>query len=280
MARAGGYAAILALVPAKAAIVLFSGTVPRGGHDLHAFHVLGGHGVPGSASVDPSVAGDMAILVLTACGLAVILALTARRTRVAPATLAIGAGTGLALGAAMYAVDPLGVNKYVTAPWLRGTWTDPIPAGLAQYLVALAWILLFGAPLAAGAIAAWRCHVPDEPGRGVRRPGLAGFRRGAGVRRRRRPVRHRSRHRHHRAAGQVGLAAGLAVPRAAPDAPPRSTAVRCSRAGNLVGYFVVLVAFPFIGLMMGLTGAGVATRDPPAAGRRAAAWRPRRPASA
>ena len=29
--------------------------------------------------------------------------------------------------------------------------------------------------------------------------------------------------------------------------------------GNLVGYFVLLVAFPFIGLMMGLTGAGIAT---------------------
>ena len=154
--RAGGYAAILAIMPARAVILLFNGTVPRGGPGLHAFHVLGGHGVPGSVSVDPSVAGDIAILVLTACGLAVILALTARRTRVAPATLASGAGTGLALGAAMYAVDPLGVNKYVTAPWLRGTWTDQIPAGPAQYLVALAWILLFGAPLAAGAIAAWR----------------------------------------------------------------------------------------------------------------------------
>ena len=34
---------------------------------------------------------------------------------------------------------------------------------LTQYLVALAWILLFGAPLAAGAIAGWRCHVPDDP---------------------------------------------------------------------------------------------------------------------
>ena len=52
----------------------------------------------------------MAILLLTACCLAVILALTARRTRVAPATLAIGACAGLVLGAAMYAVAPLGIN--------------------------------------------------------------------------------------------------------------------------------------------------------------------------
>ena len=274
--RAGGYAAILAIMQAKAAILLFNGTVPRGGPGLHAFHVLGGHGVPGSVSVDPSVAGDIAILVLTACGLAVILALTARRTRVAPATLAIGPGTGLALGAAMHAVDPLGVNRYVTAPWLRGTWTDQIPAGPAQS----------GGPgldLAVRRAAGRRgdrgvaLSCAGRPGRGVRRPGLAGFRRGAGVRRRRRPVRHRSRHRHHRAAGQVGLAAGLAVP----GQHLTATVVygrEVFATGNLVGYFGLLVAFPFIGLMMGLTGAGC-HHDPPAAGRRQA-WRPRRPASA
>jgi hypothetical protein len=33
--------------------------------------------------------------------------------------------------------------------------------------------------------------------------------------------------------------------------------------GNLVGYFLVLGAFPLIGLMMGLTGAGIATRIRP-----------------
>jgi len=255
--RAGGYAAVLALIPAKAAIVLFNGTVPRRGQALHAFHVLGGHGVPGSASVDPSVVGDMVILVLTACGLAVILALTARRTRIAPATLAIGACAGLALGAAMYAVDPLGVNKYVTAPWLRGTWTDRIPAGPAQYLVALAWILLFGAPLAAGAIAAWRCHVPDGPGEGSD-----------------------ARHWQGLAAGLVSGGAG-ALSVTVLGTGTTALLVRSAwlrgwlyhgqhltasavygreqvAAGNLVGYFLVLLAFPVIGLMMGLTGAGIA----------------------
>ena len=256
--RAGGYAAILAIMPAKAAILLFNGTVPRGGPGLHAFHVLGGHGVPGSVSVDPSVAGDIAILVLTACGLAVILALTARRTRVAPATLAIGAGTGLALGAAMYAVDPLGVNKYVTAPWLRGTWTDQIPAGPAQYLVALAWILLFGAPLAAGAIAAWRCHVPDDPGEASAARAWQGF--AAGL-----------------VSGGVGALFVTVLGTGTTALLVRSAWLRgwlyhgqhltatvvygreVFATGNLVGYFALLVAFPFIGLMMGLTGAGIAT---------------------
>jgi hypothetical protein len=252
--RAGGYAAVLALVPAKAAIELFSGTVPRGGDDLHAFHALGGHGVPGSASVDPS----MAILLLTACGLAVILALTARRTRVAPATLAIGACTGLALGAAMYAVDPLGINKYVTAPWLRGTWTDPIPAGLPQYLVALAWILLFGAPLAAGAIAVWRCHVPDGPGDASAVRAWQGF--AAGL-----------------VSGGVGALSVTVLGTGTTALLVKSAWLRgwlyhgqhlsattvygreVFATGNLPGYFLVLVVFPLIGLMMGLTGAGVAS---------------------
>ena len=38
----------------------------------------------------------------------------------------------------MYAVDPLGLNKVATNPWLPGSTADP--------LVALAWILLFGGP--------------------------------------------------------------------------------------------------------------------------------------
>jgi hypothetical protein len=158
--RAGCYAAILAIMPAIAVTRLFLGAVPRGGHDLHTFHFFQGPGVPGAATAGPA---KVALLVIAACGLAVILALTARRTPVAPATLAIGAGLGLVLGVVMYAVDPLGVNKYVTAPWLRGTMTDTVPAGQAQYLVALAWILLVGAPVAAGLLAGRRCHVPGSP---------------------------------------------------------------------------------------------------------------------
>ena len=155
--RAGCYAAILAMMPARAVTQLFLDTVPRGGHDLHTFDAFQGHGVPGSVSGGPGVTGQIAMLLITACGLAVILALTARRTRVAPATLAIGAGAGLVLGAVTYAVAPLGLNVgYPNRPWLHGSASGP--------LAVLFWILLFVAPLAAGAVAAWHCHVPDDPG--------------------------------------------------------------------------------------------------------------------
>ena len=161
--RAGCYAVNLALMPAWAAIGLFLGSVPRGGHDLHTFHVFQGSGVPGTWVGDAHPKNAVWLLIITACGLAAILALTARRTPVAPATLAIGAGVGLVLGGAMFAVDPLGFDKYVTAPWLHGTMTDAVPAGLAPWLVALCWVLLFGAPLAAGLLAGWRCREPGTP---------------------------------------------------------------------------------------------------------------------
>ena len=158
--RAGCYAANLALMPAWAAIGLFLGSVPRGGHNLHTFHVFQGPGVPGTWVGDAHPKNAVWLLIITACGLAAILALTARRTPVAPATLAIGAGAGLVLGGAMFAVDPLGFDTYVSAPWLQGTMTDTVPAGLAPWLVALCWVLLFGAPLAAGLLAGRRCREP------------------------------------------------------------------------------------------------------------------------
>jgi hypothetical protein len=168
--RAGFYAAILAVMPAKAVAEMFVGTVPRAGIDRHTFDALNGNGglpVPGSVSGGPDWGGEIAILFITACYLAVILALTARRTPVAPATLAIGTGAGLALGLVMYAVAPLGLDKIATNPWLHGSATDP--------LVALAWILLFGAPLAAGALAARRCHVSSEPGQAAAARAWQGF---------------------------------------------------------------------------------------------------------
>jgi len=161
--RAGCYAAILAIVPARAVTDLFIGTVPRGGLDLRTFHSFDGPGARGAVTEAPSV--DVAVLIVAGLGLAVILALTARRASVARATLAAGTGAGLVLGAVMYATDPLGINKYATAPWLHATMTDTVPAGLAQALVALAWVTLLGAPLAAGLLAGRRCPVPGDPGR-------------------------------------------------------------------------------------------------------------------
>ncbi len=65
---------------------------------------------------------------------AAILWMTSRRSRVAPATLAIGTGAGIVLGVVMYAVAPLGLGKAATNPWLPGSDIDS--------LVVLAWILL------------------------------------------------------------------------------------------------------------------------------------------
>ena len=112
--RAVFYAAILAVMPAQTAIRLFLGTVPRSGIDRHTFDVIQGPGVPGSVSGSSGWAGEIGILFFTACLLAVLLALTARRTPVAPATLAIGAGAGLVtvLGAGTTAL-------MVRAAWVR-----------------------------------------------------------------------------------------------------------------------------------------------------------------
>ena len=86
---------------------------------------------------------------------AVILVMTARRTRVAPATLAIGTGAGIVLGVVMCAVTPLGLAKDATEPWLAGSAIDPV--------VALAWILLLGGPLLAGGMAGRLYRGPDSP---------------------------------------------------------------------------------------------------------------------
>ena len=160
-------------MPAQAAIRLFLGTVPRSGIDRHTFDVSQGPGVPGSSSLAVRAgAGVIGILVFTACFLAVLLALTARRTPVAPATLAIGAGAGLMLGVVMYAIAPLGLNvKFPDRPWLHGSAADTVGA--------LAWILLFAAPLVAGAVAGRRCYVEDDPAQATVRQAWQGFAAGA-----------------------------------------------------------------------------------------------------
>jgi hypothetical protein len=187
------------------------------------------------------------LLLLTACGLAVTLALTARRTQVAPATLAIGAGTGLALGAAMYTLDPLGSNfKFPDRPWLHGSAVDPVAA--------LAWILLFGAPLVAGVIAGRRCHLADDPQQAAAarvRQGLA-----AGL-----------------VSGGVGAAFVTVLGTGTTALLVKSAQVRgllyhgqhltasavygreLFATQDLAGYLFMCVAFPIIGAMLGAAGA-------------------------
>jgi hypothetical protein len=248
--RAGLYVAILAMMPTQAVIGLFVGAVPRGGIDRHTFDVVQGSGVPGSSSGGPDWGGEIGILLLTACYVALILALTARRTPVAPASLTIGAGAGVALGAVMYAVAPLGFNpKYPDRPWPHSFAVD--------VFVVMAWILLFGAPLVAGAIAGWRCHVPGDAGEASASRAWQGF-----------------------AAGLVSSGIGALVVTVLGTGTTallvRSASVRhwlyhghpltasavygreLYATQSVAGYFVLLVGFPLIGLVLGLTGAGIA----------------------
>ena len=127
-------------MPAKAVAEMFVGAVPRGGIDRHTFDlVTQGNPLPGSISGGPDWGGEILILFITACYLAVIFALTARRTPVAPATLAVGARAGLVLGLVMYAhcrldrepsgspmVAELAWPLLGASAWISGRWSSKV----------------------------------------------------------------------------------------------------------------------------------------------------------
>jgi hypothetical protein len=227
--RVGGYAAILALMVAKASVL---------------------RGVP--AETGPALQFDwfaqIVFLVVMACYVAAILAMTAPRLRVAPATLAAGTGAGIVLGAVMYAVAPLGLTNDATEPWLRGAAVDPV--------VVLAWVMLLGGPVAAGAVAVLRYREPGSPQQvsGVRiwQGGAAGL----------------------LATGIGGLLVTVLgtgtvalMPRAAwlqnllypgQHLLPAVVHSRDFAASSTVGgYGLILLAFPVIGIVMGLFGVAI-----------------------
>jgi hypothetical protein len=152
--RAGVYAAVLALIVAKASVSRVA-SAPAAGTPAREFDWF----------------GQIAFLVVMTGYVVGILAVTARRSRIAPATLAIGTGTGIALGVVMYAVAPLGLSKHATEPWLAGSAIDPV--------VTLAWILLLGGPALGGAVAGLRCRgqgTPEQSARAtIAQCGAAGF---------------------------------------------------------------------------------------------------------
>jgi hypothetical protein len=162
--RVGGYAAMLALLPAMAVVAPFPFTVPQSGVDLRVFYASGNprSDLPGTSSGGPPWQGEIPLLLLMAGYVVAILWVTSRRSRVAPATLAASTGVGIVFGLVMYSVAPLGLSKDATNPWLPGSQIDP--------LVALAWILLFGGPVAAAAVAGWRYRGPgrSDPSADVR----------------------------------------------------------------------------------------------------------------
>jgi hypothetical protein len=137
--RIGCYAALLALLPARAAVERFSYTPPRGSAELRVYLLAGG------TTQRLPWGSDIIILLVIGLYLGAILWMTSRRARIAPATLAAGAGAGVAFGLVMYTVAPLGLSKQATNPWLPGSDIDP--------LMLLAWLLLLGAPVAAAVVA-------------------------------------------------------------------------------------------------------------------------------
>jgi hypothetical protein len=228
--RAGAYAVVLALMVAKASVL---GVVPAETGPALQFEWF----------------AQVLFLVVMAGYVAAILAVTARRSRVAPATLAIGTGAGIALGVVMYAVAPLGLTNDATEPWLPGSDIDPV--------VTLAWILLLGGPVVAGVAAGRRYRGPGSPQQlaNVRiwQGGVAGFlATGVGA----------------LIVAVLGTGTVALMPRAAwlrhllyPGQHLLAAAAssRELTASELAqGYRIILVAFPVIGLLLGFIGSGAA----------------------
>ena len=137
--RLGTYAAFLALIPAKDVVEqVLDALPPRGALDLRLYRLIAGH-------FDRPWSGEIVFLVVVALCAAAVLWVTSRRSGVAPATLSIGTGAGVALGLVLYTVGPLGLSKVATDPWLPGADIDP--------LVVLAWVLLLCGPVAAAIVA-------------------------------------------------------------------------------------------------------------------------------
>lgn len=163
--RSGAYVAVLVLTLAKASVEQVRdnpAALPRLGSDAS---------VPVKDGMIYTWLVESLFLLVVGIYVAAILAATARRPRMAPATLAAGTGAGIALGAVMYAVAPLGLAGHATDPWLHG-----FPIGL---VVLLAWVLLFGGPVLAGVVAA-RCYRgPGSPEQvqqaRIRQAAVAGF---------------------------------------------------------------------------------------------------------
>ena len=244
--RAGAYAAVLVLTVAKASVEQVV-NVPA----VVARQAATGQGLQPVAFI---WFGEIMFLLIVAGYVAAILVMTARRPGVAPATLAIGSGAGIVLGVVMCAVVPLGLAKDATEPWLAGAAIDPV--------VALAWILLLGGPLAAGSMA----------GRLYRRSGrpeqTANARAWQGV-----------------AAGFLATGVGALIVTAVGTGMvalmPRSggllrwlypgqhlsAAVAYNRelwaSMNAQGYFLILLFFPIIGLSLGAAGSSWAVVGDP-----------------
>ena len=168
-ARAGGYAAVLALIAAKA-------VKDRDGSKLGAYFVI-----------MPSFwAAEIVLLLVVGCYVAGLLVLTSERTRVARSSLPIGVGTGAIIALGLYALKPLGDPSWwwlaaaVPVPWLIGfavarrsardsrpatvspATVSPATQGFLAAACATATASLLLAVLTAVTIALFPHHVPLE----------------------------------------------------------------------------------------------------------------------
>lgn len=164
--RASGYVALLALIPAYTEVRQFDTTPPRGLADLRVYHFIAQPPGP------PHLGKDVLLIVTMTLYVPAIVWLTSKRSGIAPTTLKVATGTGVAFGIVMYAVAPLGLSKAgATNPWLPGSDVDP--------LVLLAWVLLLAGPVLAGVVADRRyrasCSSPPPSGARVRQIMAAGL---------------------------------------------------------------------------------------------------------
>jgi hypothetical protein len=164
--RAGGYVALLALMPAYTAVRQFDTTPPHGLADLRVYHLIAQP--PGV----PHLGKLVLLLVVMTLYVPAIVWLTSKRSGIAPTTLTVAGGTGIAFGLVLYAVAPLGLSKAgATNPWLPGSDVDP--------LVLVAWVLLLAGPVVAGVVADRRyrasCSSPPPAAARVRQVMAAGL---------------------------------------------------------------------------------------------------------
>jgi hypothetical protein len=239
--RIGVYAAALVLTLAKASVERVADNpaiVPLLGSDAS---------VPAKTGMIYTWLVESLFILVVAVYVTAILAATARRPQVAPATLAAGTGVGVLLGAVMYAVFPLGGTDHSTNPWLPG-----FGAGL---LVLLAWVVLLAGPVLAGVVA-FRCYRgPGSPEQvtnvRVRQVAVAGCLAatvGALM------------------VAVLGTVTVAAMPRAGwvmhwlyPGqhlSPALAFSSQVTASVRVVDYGLILLAFPVIGLIIGLAGVG------------------------
>src|SRR5262249_22125595 len=115
------YVAVLALLPGFTFLLVLNSVVPVPPAFPRIFCNDRCTGVRGRPSGGPTWQGEILVMLLILGYVGVTLFLTSRRAHLTRSTLVIGAGAGLLFGVVMFAVDPLGLDKWATNPWLPGS---------------------------------------------------------------------------------------------------------------------------------------------------------------